>query len=166
MVVQKSLTYDYLRFRSAHKSKKYRFGSSLLGSTTSGDSSGKEHLLQQNEEDNGIQLTHSLPPLWVDIVDNCREDVTAIKEKMSQLQKAQQRRLLKVFDDVAGDHPERELESLINAITQLFKQCERRVHELKVKKTANLPKEEYTQRKNAQVCIHRYGESTINVVLL
>eukprot|EP00922_Rhytidocystis_sp_ex-Travisia-forbesii_P051861 GHVS01076992.1.p1 GENE.GHVS01076992.1~~GHVS01076992.1.p1 ORF type:complete len:313 (-),score=56.39 GHVS01076992.1:205-1143(-) len=157
-LVARNVTYLYLKYRTEHKNKKNRFGSSILGgySPTRGESAGQQRLLTQLSEDEGeIEMTQHLPPVWVDIVDECRDDVDRIKEKMSQLQKAQQKRLLKVFDDDGGGgQPDRELDGLTIAITQLFKKSEHRLRDIKVRTpVGELSKSELSQRRNAQVSI-------------
>eukprot|EP00922_Rhytidocystis_sp_ex-Travisia-forbesii_P051867 GHVS01076998.1.p1 GENE.GHVS01076998.1~~GHVS01076998.1.p1 ORF type:complete len:205 (-),score=25.51 GHVS01076998.1:596-1210(-) len=136
-LVARNVTYLYLKYRTEHKNKKNRFGSSILGgySSTRGESAGQQRLLTQLSEDEGdIEMTQHLPPVWVDIVDDCRDDVDRIKDKMSQLQKGQQKRLLKVFDDDGGEgHPDRDLDGLTIAITQLFKKSEHRLRDIKVR---------------------------------
>eukprot|EP00922_Rhytidocystis_sp_ex-Travisia-forbesii_P051857 GHVS01076988.1.p1 GENE.GHVS01076988.1~~GHVS01076988.1.p1 ORF type:complete len:312 (-),score=48.32 GHVS01076988.1:706-1641(-) len=156
-LVARNVTYLYLKYRTDHKNKKNRFGSSILGgySPTGGESTGQQRLLTQLSEDEGdIEMTQHLPPVWVDVVDECRDDVDRIKEKMSQLQKSQQKRLLKVFDDGGGGQPDREMDGLTIAITQIFKKCERRLKDIKVRTPAGeMSKSEFTQRRNAQVSI-------------
>eukprot|EP00922_Rhytidocystis_sp_ex-Travisia-forbesii_P051855 GHVS01076986.1.p1 GENE.GHVS01076986.1~~GHVS01076986.1.p1 ORF type:complete len:313 (-),score=44.84 GHVS01076986.1:390-1328(-) len=157
-LVARNVTYLYLKYRTEHKNKKNRFGSSILGgySPTRGESTGQQRLLTQLSEDEGeIEMTQHLPPVWVDIVDECRDDVDRIKEKMSQLQKAQQKRLLKVFDDDGGGgQPDRELDTLTIATTHLFRKCEHRLRDIKVRTPAGeLSKAELSQRRNAQVSI-------------
>jgi len=74
----------------------------------------------------------SLPPIWVDVVEETQDTVGRIKERMSALQKAQQRRLLKVFgDDSRFRLPDREIEKLSENITQLFRQAEASVRQIR-----------------------------------
>lgn len=63
-----------------------------------------------------------LPPRWVDCVTEAQESISKIRERISQLQKAQQKRLRQVFtqDDKSGS----EIEALSTQISALFKKAE------------------------------------------
>ncbi|KFG46692.1 SNARE domain-containing protein [Toxoplasma gondii GAB2-2007-GAL-DOM2] len=147
----RNITSQFLKYRMEYKSKKHRFGRSLLGTThiSSGNavisspisSRGRQRLLSyQSDEDEGVEMTttsqQQLPPLWADMVEEAHDDVEQIKEKMSQLQKAQQRRLLKVFEDGEGQaNPDLEIDALTANLTHLFKRCEGRVQQICVTQT-------------------------------
>nr|CEL70723.1 TPA: CBR-SYN-16 protein, related [Neospora caninum Liverpool] len=146
----RNITSQFLKYRMEYKSKKHRFGKSLLGTTglSSGNavvsspisSRGRQRLLShQSDEEEGVEMTPTnqhLPPLWADMVEEAHDDVEQIKEKMSQLQKAQQRRLLKVFDDGEGHaNPDREIDALTANLTHLFKRCEGRIQQICVTQT-------------------------------
>eukprot|EP00921_Rhytidocystis_pertsovi_P002643 GHVQ01004543.1.p1 GENE.GHVQ01004543.1~~GHVQ01004543.1.p1 ORF type:complete len:314 (+),score=44.81 GHVQ01004543.1:115-1056(+) len=156
-LVCRNVTSVYLKYRTEHKNKKNRFGSSILGgySPTGGETTGQQRLLTHVSEDEGeeIEMVSHLPPVWVDIVDDCRDDINRIKAKMSQVQKAQQKRLLKVFEDNSGGQPDKELDALTVSITQLFKKCENRLHQIKVRNAEDMSNAEVSQRKNAQMSI-------------
>ncbi|CDJ27735.1 syntaxin, putative [Eimeria mitis] len=51
---------------------------------------------QADDEEMGAP-THQLPPRWVDALEELHDDLAHIKERMGQLQKVQQRRLLQLF---------------------------------------------------------------------
>ncbi|CDI81446.1 syntaxin, putative [Eimeria acervulina] len=61
----------------------------------------------------------------VDALEELHDDLAHIKERMSQLQKVQQRRLLQVFGDSHGDTAiGNEIDTHTASITQLFYRCE------------------------------------------
>ncbi|PFH38196.1 SNARE domain-containing protein [Besnoitia besnoiti] len=141
----RNITSQFLKYRMEVKSKRHRFGKSLLGGAAgfSGNAvihspdnvRGQQRLLSHHSDDeDGVEMTSTfqqqLPPLWADMVEEAHDDVEQIKEKMSQLQKAQQRRLLKVFDDGEGHSPDREIDALTANLTHLFKRCERRIQQI------------------------------------
>mmetsp|Transcript_12023 Transcript_12023/g.32206 ORF Transcript_12023/g.32206 Transcript_12023/m.32206 type:complete len:319 (-) Transcript_12023:208-1164(-) len=76
----------------------------------------------------------SLPPQWTDSAEEAREDIKAMKEKLVQLAKAQQKRLLKVFVDDAA--PDKEVEMISNQISSLVRRCEQSIHQVKIRGVA------------------------------
>ncbi|PHJ23561.1 snare domain-containing protein [Cystoisospora suis] len=146
-LAMRNLTNQFLKYRMEHKSKKHRFGKGLLSShytslqghggclTSPSNNRGQQRLLShQSDEEEGVEMSpaqQQLPPLWADMVEEAHDDLAQIKEKMSQLQKAQQRRLLKVFDDAEGQNsPDREIDALTANLTHLFRRCEGRVQQI------------------------------------
>mmetsp|Transcript_191 Transcript_191/g.626 ORF Transcript_191/g.626 Transcript_191/m.626 type:complete len:408 (-) Transcript_191:52-1275(-) len=76
-----------------------------------------------------------LPPQWVDSAEEAKETLKAARRKLGELQKAQQRRLLKVFShDERGDP---EVEAISKKISQLLRECEKSIFEVK---TRDLPR--------------------------
>jgi syntaxin 16 len=73
----------------------------------------------------------SLPPQWMDCAEEAREDLKNIRDKIVQLKKAQQGRILKVFGDDAA--PDKETEAIASQISQLVRRCEQSIHQVKVK---------------------------------
>lgn len=73
----------------------------------------------------------SLPPQWMDCAEEAREDLKSIREKIVQLKKAQQARILKVFGDDGA--PDKETEAIASQISQLVRRCEQSIHQVKVK---------------------------------
>lgn len=73
----------------------------------------------------------SLPPQWMDCAEEAREDLKAIRDKIVQLKKAQQARILKVFGDDAA--PDKETEAIASQISQLVRRCEQAIHQVKSK---------------------------------
>jgi len=71
----------------------------------------------------------SLPPQWVDSAEDAREDIKAIKEKLVQLTKSQQKRLLNVFSDDA--QPDKDVEAISGHVSKLIRHCEGSIHQVK-----------------------------------
>merc|ERR1719296_462553 len=63
----------------------------------------------------------SLPPEWTDCASEAREDIKHIREKLVQLAKMQQKRLLKVFVDDAA--PDKDVEQCSIQISGLIRRC-------------------------------------------
>ena len=134
----RNLTSLYAKYRSDHKSKRSRFGYSLLGDDGPGTSysrrrmdveTGQMHLLETSDNSPGDVEMTPVAPSWVQVADRVKDSITKSKEKLVQLQKLQQRRLLRVFDD-DGSHGDVEVESCASAITQLLHQGERGIKEI------------------------------------
>ena len=77
-----------------------------------------------------LEMT-ALPPQWVDAAESAREDLKLIKEKLLQLEKAQSKRLLRVFSD--DQAPDREVERISSEISSLVKRCEPAIHQVKTR---------------------------------
>ena len=134
----RNLTSLYAKYRADHKSKKSRFGYSLLGEDGPGTNfsrrrldleTGQEHLLETSSNSPGDVEMTPVAPSWVQVADRVKDSITKSKEKLVQLQKLQQRRLLRVFDD-DGSQGDVEVESCASAITQLLHQGERGIKEI------------------------------------
>lgn len=98
-----------------------------------------------------IEMTpqDTLPPLWMDLVEETREDLLRAKELLSSLQRVQQQRLLHVFgDQYSVLQPEREVDVLSSDITQLLKRCEQRIFRIEPSQGNNTT--ESRLRRNAQ----------------
>eukprot|EP00920_Eleutheroschizon_duboscqi_P012473 GHVT01029715.1.p1 GENE.GHVT01029715.1~~GHVT01029715.1.p1 ORF type:complete len:182 (+),score=36.86 GHVT01029715.1:624-1169(+) len=122
----RNLTAIFLKHRQEHRRKRFRFGQSLLASSHEEEpdrahATGSQRLLSADREDGdvSIEMSDQLPPLWVDMVEEANDDITHIKEKMSKLQKCQQKKVLKVFDNGSLSEVDREMESLCIAIAQV-----------------------------------------------
>jgi len=72
-----------------------------------------------------------LPPQWVDSAEEARETLKAARRKLAELQKAQQRRLLKVFSQDERSDPE--VEAISKKISQLLRECEKSIFEVKTR---------------------------------
>jgi syntaxin 16 len=127
-IVTRDLTAGFLKFRMSHKNRKNRFGYSLLDSTPSptGYSAAKSEI-----EMNAIGAAASSPSFPQE-VQSIKQDMEKLKEKMGQLQKIQQKRLLKVFDDASGAATlgDSEIEAVGQDISRLFRVCESKVKRL------------------------------------
>lgn len=73
----------------------------------------------------------SLPPEWTDSAAEAREDIKQIREKLVQLTKMQQKRLLKVFVDDAA--PDKDVEAASTQISGLIRRCEQQIHQVKTR---------------------------------
>jgi len=122
--VSRDLTVTFVRFRNDRRNSKGRGG--LLSDNTPPDRS----LLRDGEtrHETAIEMA-ALPPQWVDSAEDAREDVKAIKDKLVQLTKAQQKRLLNVFSDDA--QPDKDVEAISGHIGKLVRHCESCIHQVK-----------------------------------
>ncbi len=82
---------------------------------------------------NAIGAAASAPaPAFPQAVQSIKQDMEKIKEKIGQLQKIQQKRLLKVFDDASGAATlgDAEIEGVGQDIGRLFRVCEGKIKRL------------------------------------
>lgn len=134
----RNLSALYSKYRTDHKSKRSRFGYSLLGDAQEGVGrrrmdleTGEEHLLglQKREKTaTDVEMTQ-LAPAWVSVVDQIKDSMAKGKEKLVGLQKLQQKRLLRVFDDEGGKG-DIDVEMTASSITNLLYNSERGIKEL------------------------------------
>jgi len=153
----RNVTSYFATCRAEQNNKKNRFGYSILGggAPSASHQRGDQRLLAYtSDEDNGdIELVSNLPPVWVDIVEEAQDDMNQIKDKLSSLQKAQQKRLLKVFDSESkkSGYPDREIDTLTIQITEMIKKCEGRIHQIQSRGLAvPLSASEHALRQNSQ----------------
>jgi len=90
----------------------------------------------------------SLPPQWVDAAEQAREDIKKIKDKLVQLEKAQSKRLIRVFSDDKA--PDKEVERLSSEVSNLVKRCEGSIHQVKIRGTALASEKDRELRQNMQ----------------
>jgi len=91
----------------------------------------------------------SLPPEWMSCAEDAREDMKVIREKIVQLTKLQNKRLLKVFID--DSQPDKEVEAISSHISSLCRRCEQHIHLVKTRGTArDASQKEQQCRENAQ----------------
>jgi syntaxin 16 len=128
-IASRNLTSTFIRFRNDRRAKRsfndvVNTGARLLD-------------LEANDRGPGgagvsVEMTETkLPPVWTDCAEQAREDIKNIKQKLVQLTKAQQKRLLKVFGD--DDAPDKEVEAISSQISQLVRQCEQTIHQVKTR---------------------------------
>ncbi|KAJ2783156.1 Integral membrane protein SED5 [Coemansia interrupta] len=82
----------------------------------------EEGLIEQTNDDGEmvIELAH-LPPRWVDLVDDFKEQMDDIARKIKRLDAMHKKHLLPGFDDRTGE--EREINTLTHEITTQFQSC-------------------------------------------
>lgn len=141
----RNLSTLYSRYRGDHKNKRSRFGYSILGEPAEGLGrkrldleTGEEHLLDSRR--GGAHSTselemQKLTPVWIPVVDRIKDSIAKAKEKLLSLQKLQQKRLLRVFDDDGG-RGDIDVEMTAGSITNLLCSGERGVKELERYMTA------------------------------
>ncbi|KAL8424679.1 hypothetical protein Efla_006464 [Eimeria flavescens] len=113
------------------REKRLRFTkpSLCIQSPTNRGATRQQRLLSYQAEDDSGASPSQLPPRWVDALDELHDDIAHIKEKMGQLQKLQQRRLLQVFGDSIGEAASgREVEV---QTASLFRRCEVKLQQLR-----------------------------------
>lgn len=134
----RNLSSLYTKYRSDHKSKRSRFGYSLLGEGNEGLGrrrmdleTGEEHLLTAAARASPVaevEMTR-VSPQWVQVADKVKDCIARAREKLVSLQKLQQRRLLRVFEEEGGKG-DIDVETSANTITNLLYQGERGVKEI------------------------------------
>lgn len=67
------------------------------------------------------------PPWYVELKEQCRADMTDIRDQMSELRSLHGRASLSKFDDAKGREDEVAVEVATQAITKLFRRCEGRL---------------------------------------
>ncbi|KNC96684.1 uncharacterized protein SPPG_07897 [Spizellomyces punctatus DAOM BR117] len=124
----RSRTLLFLQYRNSFARTGTRRPTRPLGVDTS-ERAG----LIANEVDQSTEVVVELsvlPPKWIDIVDEVDEDVDRIKARLTELEALHKKHLLPGFDDRLGE--EQSIERLTTNITDMFRECER-----KVKRIAN-----------------------------
>lgn len=147
----RSLTSAYMQYRSLNKKSKQGGRPGTESGSNGQDPGHHQRLLGPAEQDNGASETEMayLPPQWVDLVDEANDDISKIREKLVQLQRAQQKRLLKVFRE--DDGPDREIELISSSVGQFFRQCEARIQQIQyVGGNSGISDRENILRKNVQ----------------
>eukprot|EP00440_Ansanella_granifera_P003601 gb/GFBE01003905.1/.p1 GENE.gb/GFBE01003905.1/~~gb/GFBE01003905.1/.p1 ORF type:complete len:327 (+),score=72.22 gb/GFBE01003905.1/:1-981(+) len=90
----------------------------------------------------------SLPPQWVESAEEAREDIKLIRDKLVQLTKAQQKRLLRVFSDDTA--PDKEVDAISTQISGLVRKCEQGIHQVKTRGAALASDKDIEFRQNVQ----------------
>ena len=85
------------------------------------------------------QARHTLPPYWVDNVDETNTLFEDINTRMTNLRRVCKKRLM-AFDDREEEKLEREIGALMNTITELFKRAEKSLK--RIFSAAMLPKDD------------------------
>jgi len=112
-MAQRNLTNDFIKLRDAN----------ARISTRSPTGSGDDSLLNNPGSAGWSHPTETLPPLWVDLVDQVDDDVRQIQSMMKELEKLHADRVSSVFaTDLKGR--DREIEVNTNNITGKFRHAE------------------------------------------
>jgi len=128
-LVSRSRTAQFKRYRCEGRRARGRAGGGPLASSSGwpGHSAASGHRLLDCEPAPSpaqavvLELA-ALPPRWVDFADEAREGLGDLRARLARLQRAQQRRLLRVFDDGAG--PEKEVQAISDEVGAAIRQCE------------------------------------------
>uniref|UniRef100_A0A7S1FCF5 t-SNARE coiled-coil homology domain-containing protein n=1 Tax=Noctiluca scintillans TaxID=2966 RepID=A0A7S1FCF5_NOCSC len=144
--ISRNLTPIYVRYRNERRGgSRARGGALLLGNDGQRLLGGDPDPLAP---DVTIEMT-SLPPQWMESAEECREDIKKIRDKLVQLTKYQQRRLLKVFGD--DEAPDKEVETVTNQISVLVRKCEQNIGQVKTRGAKNgVSSEDSDLRQNMQ----------------
>ena len=135
--ITRNLTSVFLRHRE-RRAVHRRFGPSH------GD---VDRLLDVESGPKTMEMTH-LPPQWIEAAESAREDIKLIKEKLLHLEKAQSKRLLRVFSEEKA--PDREVERISSEISSLVKRCEPAIHQVKTRGAASSSATDRELRHNMQ----------------
>lgn len=133
--ITRNLTSTYARYRNERRGTRGAMGSLLANDAPD------RRLLHSNDgaPDTAIEMA-TLPPQWVDSATEAREDLKTLNEQLTQLKKAQQKRLLKVFGD--DQQPDKEVERISSQIGTLLKRCEQTIHQVKNRGSAGVTQTE------------------------
>lgn len=129
---------------------RYRHDRRTLRGSGKGEHVGQRLLNTDLERGTGevaLEMT-ALPPQWVESAEEAKECVKQLREKLIQLTKAQQKRLLKIFGD--DKSPDKEVNSISSQISTLVRKCEQLIHQVKTRGGAALSGKDQEFRKNVQ----------------
>ena len=90
-----------------------------------------KNLLAAQSDDEGSTIdarAYSIPPMWVQLVDDLNRDISQIKIKITELASLSGKALLPGFAD--DDDQEELIASTVSEVSSLFKECERRLKEM------------------------------------
>jgi len=137
--ITRNLTPVFIRHRDRRAARRF-------GGGPSGDA---DRLLDIEGGRKAVSLEMtSLPPQWVEAAEQAREDIRLIKDKLTHLEKAQSKRLLRVFSDDKA--PDREVERISSEISALVKRCEPAIHQVKTRGAASSTEKDRELRHNMQ----------------
>jgi len=125
----RNLTSTFIRYRNDRRAKR-GFGNDAVNTGA--------RLLDLEANDRGpgagvsVEMVETkLPPMWTECAEQAREDIKNIRQKLVQLTKAQQKRLLKVFGD--DGQPDKDVEAISGQVSSLVRQCEQTIHQVKTR---------------------------------
>ncbi|SBT81102.1 syntaxin, Qa-SNARE family, putative [Plasmodium malariae] len=124
-IICRNITNTYFDYRKEIKRKKNRFKLSAYEQLED-EESGKENLLQCENNDIEMQEQSLLPPNWIEAVEECSEDITNIRMKLIELQKLQKNKLLNVLNN--DEKLVSNISHISTDITFLIKNCEKKIH--------------------------------------
>ncbi|KAF9362405.1 hypothetical protein BGX34_006248 [Mortierella sp. NVP85] len=101
-------------------------------------------------EETTIELM-TLPPKWVDVVDEVDEELNRIKANIQKLDGMHKKHLLPGFDDRVQE--EREIERLTDEITQQFHGCQRRIKQIHSDSRHSSSNQELVMSRNVQMSL-------------
>ncbi|KAK3824591.1 MAG: t-SNARE [Benniella sp.] len=101
-------------------------------------------------EETTIELM-TLPPKWVDVVDEVDEELNRIKANIQKLDGMHKKHLLPGFDDRVQE--EREIERLTDEITQQFHGCQRRIKQIHSDSRHSNSNQEQVMSRNIQMSL-------------
>lgn len=119
-LISRNLTSVFTKYRQQRLSQKGRVDGLPAQRLLDGDGSGSGDI--------AIEMS-SLPPQWVDVAEEARQDIKGVNDKLVQLQKAQNKRLLKVFGDDGA--PDKDVQAISSEIGALIRRCEQTIHNFK-----------------------------------
>lgn len=98
----------------------------------------------------GLDYDIQMPPMWIDIQDQIRADLSAINQTINQLVRLHEQRTKIQFGDELIAEQERDIELLTASITRLLRKCEAAVKQIAiVENNGQLTRQERTVRLNA-----------------
>jgi len=114
----------------------------------------QDALLKKEHSDDSmaiaVGLEHSLPPKWVEIVENIQKDVKGVRDNITILENLHAERLKVSFEKDEAEQ-ERDINILTHEITRVMKKCEnslKRIASIGNDKGTNLPQQERVVRLN------------------
>jgi len=142
--ITRNLTTTFVRCRNDRRNK----GRNVFGFGTDAENRPFRDV-DADVHGQSVEMTAmvSMPPEWTDCASEAREDIKQIREKLVQLTKLQQKRLLKVFVDDAA--PDKDVEQISSSISGLIRRCEQQIHHVKTRGSDSTQKEQQC-RENVQ----------------
>ena len=142
----RNLTRTFLTLRQNLRRRPARAGGGALGGGGDGGATGGATAGGVSFE----EARSSLPPHWVDTVDDVNEDIADITRKIDQLRATHKKRLLVRFDETEGAQ-DRTIDILTQQTTAKFREAERKLKRIgQLRAGAEASGSEQGVRKNIQ----------------
>jgi len=125
--ITRNLTDSFIQQR---QDKKHKAAQRLGYDSVPGGTSGTPQMSDRTGSAAGSSFKRdALPPEWVDTAEACEDELKTIRDGITQLKKAQSRRLKDVF----SDSPDAEIEAVSNDIVASIRRAEACIHKVRTR---------------------------------